>query len=834
MNKKKAWMSFFAGAGVVTTAAVVIMSTREQNNHEVIKQMADRQNFSLTEFTKKIAWGKPAYKLLQDQSLSDEMTFQQIHRDILAPLQTQILSGNKTSLNSFFTKNGGSVLGLDIAPVNMIDELDGVKRYSWSKNTDGTPSQDKLTEYTAAFSKVDDFRIDIKSYYVDMQDRVEADSSPSRMKITGFVDLRGKPLNGGLRHDQGKIEMIVAINGGSWKIEQIIFDKMISLVSTRAPGFTEMTASAFEGDGPGVYLRREAIRRGGYALSLADVNKDGHLDMYVGSAQESQMWMFNPKTSKYESKMKDTFSKEKMVKTAIFNDFDNDHDEDLFVTTFNPVLEGGVSEDLVIYQNDNGQLKKIGDPSRGFKRLNAYYPMPAAVADFNNDGLMDIYVGFPGKKDFTFTNLVGHEVVGGNASVQGLFMNKGALAFNEATLFSPNTMKEGIRQYLYPHSSLAVDWNKDGNVDIVVIDDQDNLSPFYLNKGNAVFEQVAEKIGIHDTGNAMSIAVGDFNNDGLLDFAMSAVNINAAKRYETAMSTMWHRDDENYATGLSGNGLRLFQQAKNGSFIEVTVAANLEYTGEGAAGLEFVDYNNDGYADLYVTNGLWSGNDRTQDAGHLLANHKIKNTKADDVIKDRVHEGTVSSFMDFLINFKGDLMNPKLAGNKSMSIGGYQRNRLYRNNGDGTFTDMSYMEGMDSINDGYVVATGDLDRDGKTDIILRNGDPAQKDHMFPAVQIFRNNMMNNNKSIDLALKNNKGVDAIAVGVTVEYAGFKQYKQMLSNNGAAQSERDLHFGIGNRDSVEKLTIHWASGDKVYTGIKAGRHEFSEMSSVLTQK
>ena len=142
------------------------------------------------------------------------------------------------------------------------------------------------------------------------------------------------------------------------------------------------------------------------------------------------------------------------------------------------------------------------------------------------------------------------------------------------------------------------------------------------------------------------------------------------------------------------------------------------------------------------------------------------------------------------------------------------------------------MEGVDSISDGYVVATGDLDKDGKVDLVLRNGDPAQKEYTFPSVQIFKNNMQSG-KAIELALKNKKGSDAIGVGATIEYAGFKQYKQLISNNGAAQSERILHFGIGNRDSVSKITIHWASGDKSYSNIKSVRHEYSEMSSVLSQ-
>lgn len=829
MNQKKAWMTFLAGTGITTAVAIVVFSPHK-NNESIISSMINRDQFSLTELSKKIEWGKPSYLVLKDQAISDELSFQQVQKDILIPLQSQFISRASVDVKDLFAKSGGNVFGLDINPQTLVDQLDDVKRYSWSKINDSSKvSMDQFVQYKTAFSKVDDFRIDIKSYYIDLKNRVEADSTPTKMRITGFMELRGIPVTGGRRHDSGEVELLVERSEGVWKIEHIIFNKMISLVSTRTPGFSEVTASAFSGEGPAVHLRREAIRRGGYAASLTDVNRDGMLDLYIGSQQQSQMWMYNPKISKFENKMQDTFGSEKMVKTAIFNDFDNDQNEDLFVTTFDPTGPEGKTEDLVVYKNENGTLKKLGDPARGFKRLASYYPMPAAVADFNNDGLMDVYVGFPGKKDFTFTNLVGHEVVGGNASVQGLFKNKGDLLFNESPL-NMNTTADGPRQHLYPHSALAVDWNKDHNVDIVVIDDQDNLSPFYVNKGNAVFEQVAEKIGVSDTGNAMSIAAGDYNNDGLIDFAMSAVNLNAATRYENAMVNLWHRLDEKNATGLGGNGVRLFQQNQNGTFTEMTAPAGLTYTGEGAAGLEFLDYNNDGFADLYVTNGLWSGDDRTQDVGHLLVNTKMKENGNDDVIKDR--DGAVSEFMSFLIDFRGDMYASKFAGKNSLSLGGYQRNRLYRNNGNGTFTDMSYMEGVDSISDGYVVATGDLDKDGKVDLVLRNGDPAQKEYTFPSVQIFKNNMQTG-KSIELALKNKKGSDAIGVGATIEYAGFKQYKQLISNNGAAQSERILHFGIGNRDSVSKITIHWATGDKSYSNIKSGRHEYSEISSVLSQ-
>ena len=827
MHLKKPAYLITASILIVATVAIIILS----KNEKIIGSIVTQKDQPLAEVAKNVAWRTAnSIDALNDLTISDELSFQQITKDILIPLQSEILEHKKSDFSPLFIKKEEKVFGIDVNPVELVDEIDDIKRFSWSESQ----AQTSLKKYVTAFSKVEDFRIDILSYNVNMPDRSRETSKANKMTVTGFVDLRGQATSGLRRHDSGKIQLVLENLRGEWKIDYVVLKEMNSLISARSPAFTEITKNVFGNNGPSSYLRREAIRRGGYALSLTDVNKDGFLDIYVGSQKESQLLIFNKTTAGYEIDPKSIgpLSSEKMVKTAVFNDLDNDGDEDLFITSFNPVHDAsGLTEDLTIYENNGGVLKKLGDPTRGMKRKRSFYPMPAAVADFNNDGLMDMYVGFPGKKDFTFTNLNDSKVIGGNPSVQGLFLNKGSLAFNESILSPQLTMEQGQRQNLYPHSALSIDWNKDHNMDIVVIDDQDNLSPFYTNKGKAVFEQVAEKIGIRDTDNGMSIAAGDYNNDGLIDFAMTSVNLNAAKRYENAMANMWHRSDITHSTGVGGNGLRLFQQNKNGTFTETTKAAGLVNIGEGSAGLEFIDYNNDGYADIYVTNGLWSGNDRLQDAGYLLLNHKLKVPHTDDMLKDRP-EATTSSFMSMLIDFKGDLFGPKFLGNKSLSLGGYQRNHLFRNNRNGTFTDVGYIENADSINDGYVVATADLDNDGKNDLILRNGDPAQADHMFPAVQIFHNTLKAGN-SINLALKNKNGVDAIGVGVTIEIQGLKQYKQLISNNGAAQSERRIQFGIGNSKTIDKLTIHWSSGDKTFRNVKFGNHEYLELHEALSQ-
>ena len=828
--------SYIWGTLVVTFSALVLFLVFRVENkkveNELLSIVMNVKTYTLSDFVKKLEWEVDNEEIMVNQNMTDEMTFQQVQKSLLIPLQKQFVQSGKKEFGSFFIKEGGQIIGINISPTVIINERDGLKTFSWQSTSPSILEDGNLNNYAAKFSKIEDFRIDIKSFQIMMKDRRESDSTASKMILEGLMDLRGQEMSGTRRHDVGPIKMAVKLVDGEWKIQEIVFKNIMTITSNRAPAFQLQNSTAFDQGGPSVYLRREAIRRGGYALSLTDINKDGVLDMYVGTHQESEIWIFDKTKNKYVRSMQDVLKDEKMVKTAIFADLDNDKYEDLFVTTFNPYIKNhGVNQDLVLYKNNKNTLNKVGYPAKGMTKLSTYYPMPAVAGDFNGDGLTDIYVGFPGKKDFTFTNLSGHEV-GGDSAVQGLFMNLGSLAFTESQMNMPS-MKEGNRQSLYPHAALAVDWNKDHNIDIVVIDDQENLSPFYLNKGNAIFEQVAEKIGIRDTSNAMSIAAGDFNNDGLMDFAMTSVNLDAAQRSENGMVEHWHSPRDQFRTGVSGNGIRLFQQAKNGKFSEVTQSAGLNYPGQGAAGVEFVDYNNDGHLDIYLKNGLWSGNDRDQDVGHYFINMKRKYLSGGDAdLKDRA-ESAASPFMSMLVDFRGDIFNKNLSGNKSLSLAGYQRNRLYRNNADGTFTDVAYMEGIDSINDGYVVATGDLDKDGRIDIVLRNGDPAQKDHTFPAVEVFHNNGPWEGKSISLALKNKRGVDAIGVGATVEFEGTSQYRQLISNNGAAQSERVLHFGIGNRDSISKLTIHWASGDKVYTNLKAGRHEFSEISSMLSQ-
>lgn len=162
-------------------------------------------------------------------------------------------------------------------------------------------------------------------------------------------------------------------------------------------------------------------------------------------------------------------------------------------------------------------------------------------------------------------------------------------------------------------------------------------------------------------------------------------------------------------------------------------------------------------------------------------------------------------------------------------LAGFQRNRLFRNKGDGTFLEVGYLENIDSIADGYIMAKADIDNDGKMDIVLRNGDPGTSEVNFPAVQVFKNESQEGNDSIRLKLLADiSESDAVGATVTVTAGNMTQYQQLIANNGAAQSEEILQFGIGHNKVASKVVITWPVSKKVTTlyNVKPGLHVIKE--------
>lgn len=626
--------------------------------------------------------------------------------------------------------------------------------------------------------------------------------------FTVFFEVRGIMQNGFRRADKFNLRLLVEKKAEDYKIAGLEIKNAVTAQATREPSFNVAKNNAGFDAGK-VYPRLEALRRGGYAFAVEDFNNDGHLDAFVGNYGESSVWS-GQADGQFKQVGADEVSKVTLAKAAAFADLNNDGWKDLIITRF---AADNLVGDIMLFKNENGKFVAVKNafPSEILRD----YAMPMAIADYNNDGMLDIYIGFPGERDFS----AGPAPAKKMTVAHGLFLNKGGFKFLDDT----KQLEKGFRTSIAPHGSLATDFDMDGKVDIVIMDDQKNLSPMYRNNGDGSFSMKNADLKIMNYGYGMGITAGDFNQDGLQDYVLSNATFTAQDRLLIPFTEGFGFTLKNFSKGV-----RLFYNGNGNSFSEDQSALALLDSGEGAGGATTIDYDSDGLQDIYLVNGLWSGSSRDDKIDSLFAKASkldlVNLSHMQDGVGERSPDGSKSIFMKIL-------MKDKIADNKSLSFGGYQRNRLYKNLGNGEFLEVGYLEGVDSLSDGYMSVVADVNRDGQPDLFLRNCDPGNLAHKFPVIEVFQNNRANK-KSLWLTLKG-KVSNSSGVGARI-YASVgkqKHYREVFANNSAAQGEISAHVGLGDANHAQVVKIVWPSGSvDVYKNVKAGRHTFEEKENM----
>ena len=482
----------------------------------------------------------------------------------------------------------------------------------------------------------------------------------------------------------------------------------------------------------GLRLFNEFLGSGG---GFFDYDDDGDLDIYLvnGAIQTDGGQDQVHRNVLYRNNGDDTFtdvtnkagvgSRAYGVGAAVA-DYDNDGDIDLYVTNF--------GEDQLYRNNGDGTFTDITTRAQV---NNPNWGTSCAFADVDNDGHLDLYVTnyavYTPKDDIRCEERGVHVYCGPHAypAVHDTFYkNNGDGTFTDmSVLYRPSD--------LIPQHGLGVtfgDYDADGDTDLYVANDQD---PNFLfqNSGNDNFWEVALISGVcyNDMGKeeaGMGTDFGDYDNDGWLDLTVS--------NYQTETNTVYRNHD---GTFFSDNTI-------TSGIAEVTHG----YLGWG---IKFFDYDNDGYQDIFVAN------------GHLMDNIAV---------------------------LEKHVTYP-------------QRNLLFRNLGDGRFANvMSETDGLALEKVSRGAAIGDYDNDGDLDILVTNCNQRP--------DLLQNVIGNRNNWIQIQVvgqeSNRSGIGARIKVVTGTHV---QYWEVQSG-GSYLSFHDLraHFGVGKAEQIDLLEIRWLNG------------------------
>ena len=476
---------------------------------------------------------------------------------------------------------------------------------------------------------------------------------------------------------------------------------------------------------------------------------------------------------------------------ALF-DYDNDGRLDIFFANGAPITDpmpkGAVPKkdgpkywNRLYHQKPDGAFEDVTEKAG----LTGYgYSTGVAVGDYDNDGFEDLYVAGYGRST--------------------LYHNNGDGTFTDVTEAA------GVAGSGWMTSAAWVDYDNDGRLDLIVarymqwdFDDvsctdskgsrsychPDLFKPesvlLFHNDGGGKFTEVSHRAGIDKPGKGLGIAIADYDHDGRMDILLAN---DAIQQY-------------------------LFHNKGDGTFEEIGLTSGVGFDGDGHAfsgmGVDFADYNNDGWPDIFIT-------DLAHQKYALFTNLKDGTFDYSTSIMglapiSLMHSGWGTRFMDYdndgwkdLLVAQSHVMDTIESSDPALH---YRESPSLLHNEQGKkFVDVSASSGSVFHQQWAArgLAIGDINNDGKLDAVLTTNDG-------PAV-VLLNETESANHWITLNLvgvKSNR--DAIGAQVRVLTSLGEQYATVTTAGSyESSSDKRLHFGLGSADSIREIEIRWPSG------------------------
>jgi tetratricopeptide (TPR) repeat protein len=473
--------------------------------------------------------------------------------------------------------------------------------------------------------------------------------------------------------------------------------------------------------------------------------------------------------------------------SAFFADVDNDGDQDLVLLT--------PTEPFLFVNDGKGRFAQKADAFRYTRPLQGSL-MSASLGDYDRDGYLDLYV-------CAYSPVVGiGEGRGGpptpyydsmNGPPNLLFHNDGHGGFDDVT--SAVGLDETNRHFTF--SAAWGDYDGDGWADLAVANDFGRKALYHnegLHEGRIRFRDVTTAAGVEDFEDGMSVTWLDYDNDGRLDLYFGQMWTSVGQRVTAQPSFMPGAPEEVRAKYRHhAQGSSLFRNRGDGTFEDVTLAARANM-GRWAWSSNAIDFDSDGWTDLYMVNGMVTNSDPARG----------------DVNTDGFFWRQLIA-QSPLVNQRGTVYDDAWrAINRLIREHGsespHERNVMLRNDGKGRFDDVSGAVGLDLDEDGRGFGTLDLDGDGDPDLVI------VAPRASPQVHVMRNDYGDRGASLAVRLRGTKSNrDAVGARVMVETDAGRYTRILQAGSGfISQQSKELLFGLGRSRRVERVTVAWPSG------------------------
>ncbi len=502
---------------------------------------------------------------------------------------------------------------------------------------------------------------------------------------------------------------------------------------------------------------------GGSGVAAEDINNDGLPDILILSGLGNRLYL-NQGDGRFEditeaAGIKYLRAEDKQPgepRQPLIADLDNDGWQDIVITY--------VDDDHRVYRNK-------GDGS--FEDLTATAKLggsglvggPATVFDYNNDGLLDIYITYFG--DYLRGVLPTLKRRNDNGLPNKLFKNNGAFQFEEVTA--------GVENTGWGQAVAHTDFNGDNLQDLIVGNDF-GVNAYYLNQGNGQFKNIAAEIGTDKPSYTMNVGLADLNQDLLPDIYISnIVTMNKDEKYVLPNEdTQMKFNIEKLANMrvIEANDLFISARGENGT---LTYHLNRELVGRGynstgwSWDADFFDADNDGDEDLYVLNGMNEYN---------------------------------------LYSSENSYAEAGLDGGSSYVPVSAKESNVFFINSNGKLNNTSAVSGLDLLGNSRSAAYLDYDNDGDMDIVVNN--------YHGPVKFYRNKadrLSTNWIKLKLVGDPQRGVSRDAIGAKVIFTlpnGTTIWREVHGSIGyMSVHPKQVHTGLGKFNSTD-IRIVWPNG------------------------